>query len=151
MTGPALSAEDIQTLLRPILTRIGIRKAVIFGSLARGTQNRKSDLDLILVMDTEKRFLERYDEIAEIYRALPSMEVDVLIYTPAELERNSDRPFSAGSSRKEWSSMSAEKSRAEAALWMKTCAEDIETAKIPLEKERFAIPVSTPNRPERRP
>lgn len=89
----ALSLEEIRSSLLPMLKQCGIKKAIVFGSHARGTQDRKSDLDLLIVMETSARFFERYDRIAGIRQALPSVELDILIYTPEELERNSDRPF----------------------------------------------------------
>ncbi len=88
--------REIGERLRPILRRRGIRRAIVFGSLARGEATRRSDLDLILVWETERRFLDRYDELlAEIARAVPERDVDALIYTPEELARLSGRPFIA--------------------------------------------------------
>jgi len=89
----ALSLEEIRSSLLPILEQCGIEKAIVFGSHARGTQDRRSDLDLLLVMETSARFFERYDKIAGLRQALPSVELDILIYSPEELQRNSDRPF----------------------------------------------------------
>jgi predicted nucleotidyltransferase len=66
----------------------------VFGSVARGEISRKSDLDLIIIKHTEQRFLDRYDELlSEIVQAVPGMDVDLLIYTPQELGRMSDRPL----------------------------------------------------------
>ncbi len=76
-----------------MLEQFEVEKAIVFGSHARGTQDRRSDIDLILVMETSERFFERYDRIASIRHALPSVELDILIYTPEELQRNFDRPF----------------------------------------------------------
>lgn len=89
----ALSLEEIRELLLPILEQCGVEKAIIFGSHARGTQDRKSDLDILLVMETSARFFARYDKISGLRQALPFMELDILIYTPEELDRNRDRPF----------------------------------------------------------
>jgi predicted nucleotidyltransferase len=89
----ALSLDEICSSLLPIFHQCGVEKAIVFGSHARGTQDRRSDLDLLLVMETSERFFKRYDRIARIHQAVPSVELDILIYTPEELERNSDRPF----------------------------------------------------------
>ncbi len=87
------SLENIKDTLRPFFSKHNIEKAVVFGSYARNTQNRKSDLDLLLVVDTDKRFFDRYDDIEDICEYLPGVETDILIYTPGELERNRTRPF----------------------------------------------------------
>ncbi|RME82780.1 MAG: nucleotidyltransferase domain-containing protein [Caldilineae bacterium] len=80
--------------LRPIFQKYGVRQAILFGSLATGDATPRSDVDLIVTMDTEKSFFERYEGIlAEITLAIDRRHVDLLIYTPAELERMRDRPF----------------------------------------------------------
>jgi len=80
--------------LPPILERHGVLRAVVFGSLARNEGTRRSDLDLIIVLRTGKRFLDRYDDLLpEMTRAAPGLDVDLLIYTPEELDQMSERPF----------------------------------------------------------
>jgi predicted nucleotidyltransferase len=71
-------------------------RAIVFGSLARGEPSRRSDLDLIVIQKTAKRFLDRYDRLLpEIVQAVPGRDVDLLIYTPEELASLADRPFVA--------------------------------------------------------
>jgi len=80
--------------LVPVLKRYKIQKAILFGSIARGEASPRSDVDLILVQNTRRRFLERYDGILmEISKAVPDRDVDVLIYTPDELEKLASRRF----------------------------------------------------------
>ena len=65
----------------------------MFGSLVRG-ESRRSDVDLLLVQETDKRFLDRYDGLLrEITHAVSGREVDLLIYTPQELAQLAHRPF----------------------------------------------------------
>jgi predicted nucleotidyltransferase len=66
------------------LPALGVRRAVLFGSLARGEVGITSDLDLILVVDSPEPFTER---CARFYRELaPRVALDLLVYTPDELE-----------------------------------------------------------------
>ena len=85
--------DKIKTQLTPTLERLGVDKAIIFGSLSRGAGSRKSDVDLILVVETEERFFKRYERFEEIYTKLKGRSVDMLIYTPAELDHIAHRPF----------------------------------------------------------
>lgn len=88
--------KDLAGCLRPIFERHGVRRAIAFGSLARGEASRHSDLDLIVVQETDKRFLDRYDGLLrEIGQAVPGRAVDLLVYTPQELAQMMDRPFIA--------------------------------------------------------
>ena len=88
-----ISLGTLKRRLVPALKKIHARKAMVFGSFARGTQDMRSDLDMIVVMDTDKRFFRRYDDLDELYARLKGIAVDILVYTPDELERMSSRPF----------------------------------------------------------
>jgi predicted nucleotidyltransferase len=85
--------DEIRTQLEPTLKGLRVEKAILFGSIPRGTRSRKSDIDLLLVVETEERFFDRYRHFEEIYARLKGRAVDMLIYTPSELERIAHRPF----------------------------------------------------------
>jgi predicted nucleotidyltransferase len=59
-------------------------KIILFGSVAGGGSDEMSDVDLILVYNTDKRFMSR---LRELYMSwdIPKA-VDILAYTPAEFE-----------------------------------------------------------------
>lgn len=91
-----LDVQTITALLRPVFCRHRIAKAILFGSYARGEPSRRSDIDLIIIQQTQKRFMERYDGfLRELTAAVPGTYVEPLIYTPEELERIASRPFIA--------------------------------------------------------
>ena len=91
--------DDLEALaarLRPLFQEHGILRAIVFGSLGRGDATRHSDLDLLLVQDTDRRFLDRYERLLrEVVRRVPGRDVDLLIYTPNELRDAAERPFIA--------------------------------------------------------
>lgn len=89
----ANNLEHIANLLRHLFEKKGVEKALIFGSYARQLETRKSDIDLMIVVETEKRFFDRYDDFNDIYDHLRNVDIDMLIYTPDELEKISHRPF----------------------------------------------------------
>ena len=77
--------DKIVPRLIPILEKYQIQKAVVFGSLARREPSRKSDLDLLVIQVTDKRYLDRYDGIlSDITEVVHGRDVDLLIYTPEE-------------------------------------------------------------------
>ena len=87
---------EVRQRLAPILRKYQIQTAIVFGSFARGDVSRHSDLDLILVQRTERRFWERYEGLlCELNRAVPERALDVLIYTPDELAALAHRTFIA--------------------------------------------------------
>lgn len=86
--------NNLLPALEAIFEKYGVLKVMVFGSFARGEPSRRSDLDLLIIQDTDKRFLDRYDGIlGDIAQSVPGRDVDVLIYTPAELLKMSGRPF----------------------------------------------------------
>lgn len=60
-------------------------KAILFGSCARGDADVYSDIDLIVIKETDRRFLDRLADVIEAIQ--PSFGIDVLVYTPEEFER----------------------------------------------------------------
>jgi predicted nucleotidyltransferase len=89
----AIEIEAIKAQLTPTLRGLGVDRAILFGSFSRRTGSRKSDVDLLLVVETAERFFDRYDRFEEIYAKLKGRSVDMLIYTSSELKRIAHRPF----------------------------------------------------------
>jgi predicted nucleotidyltransferase len=85
--------KKIQSLINPIFDKNKVIKAFLFGSAARRTETRKSDLDLMIVMESDKRFFDRFEAFNEIFSLFKGKALDLLIYTPEELKKISDRPF----------------------------------------------------------
>lgn len=86
--------KRIRELLVPFFSQSAAKKAIVFGSYARGEADEYSDLDLIIVAETEVPFLERFRDYTGIYK-LWLKGLDMLVYTPDELERMRDEenPF----------------------------------------------------------
>ena len=57
--------------------------AYVFGSVAAGTADEHSDVDVILVRETDRPFFDRVLEIMELRMEFGA--ADLLIYTPGEL------------------------------------------------------------------
>lgn len=82
------SLDELRRRARPVLRIAGVRRAVAFGSWARGEADGFSDLDLAVVADTSLPRVERGLELAKMLDEALPVVVDLLVYTPAE--------FSAG-------------------------------------------------------
>ena len=86
--------HEIKKAADPILRDGGARKAMVIGSVARGDADEYSDLDVIIIADTDKPFVERYEDFFGILR-IWRRGVDLFVYTPEEFEsmRERDNPF----------------------------------------------------------
>jgi uncharacterized protein len=84
VTRPVLTdLDELKRRVRPHVQRA--IKVIAFGSVARGESDPWSDLDLIIVAETDRPFLERFKDFAGLYDVWSSL--DLLIYTPAEFQR----------------------------------------------------------------
>lgn len=79
-----MSVEYIRDRLAPVFSRYPIRRAVLFGSWAKGTQNTKSDVDLLV--DSDLRGLRFVGFMEEVRQTL-SLPVDVFDVT--HIDKNS--------------------------------------------------------------
>lgn len=80
------SLADLARIASGPLRAAGVERAVAFGSYARGVADAWSDLDLVIVMETDLPRLERGRLLDDLYDTLP-VSLDILVYTPAEFER----------------------------------------------------------------
>jgi predicted nucleotidyltransferase len=88
-----IDIKKIRKALMPVFKNAGAKKVVLFGSFSRGSQTKRSDLDLMIITETDKRFFERYEQFDRIHDIINDRAVDMLIYTADELSRISHRPF----------------------------------------------------------
>ncbi|MHA1235497.1 MAG: nucleotidyltransferase domain-containing protein [Promethearchaeota archaeon] len=66
------------------LIEMGARKIILFGSAAREELGLMSDIDLIVIIESNKDFVER---LAYYYQEIQPIDADLLIYTPLEFIR----------------------------------------------------------------
>lgn len=97
-TALALKRQEYRELLRQSagaivskLESLNVEKISLFGSYARGRADLFTDLDVLVILDTDKPFIERAGEIYSML-CLP-VDADVLCYTPEEFRRMRDTPF----------------------------------------------------------
>jgi len=67
---------------------------IIFGSVASGNAGDKSDLDVLVVMDTELSYYKRAPEVRKRLLGIP-LSIDILVATPEEFRtyKDDDRFF----------------------------------------------------------
>jgi predicted nucleotidyltransferase len=88
--------QDFETVLDSIVDKLAReyqpRQVILYGSQARGTPDRGSDIDLLIVKDSH---LSPYKRIVYVRRLLRDPQrripLDLLVVTPAELEERLER------------------------------------------------------------
>ena len=94
-TSPAIRrdfASALETILRRIVEGYQPQKVILYGSLAWGHPDEDSDIDLLIVKDSDETPLERRVRVrrvaAEAGRRIP---FSPLVLTPNELQQRLDR------------------------------------------------------------
>ncbi len=84
-TYPAVTSQLLDEVVRRIKAVGSPRKIVLFGSRARGDNRPDSDLDLLVIEESD---LPRYKRSPRYYHVLAGLfpAKDILVYTPAEAE-----------------------------------------------------------------
>ncbi len=77
----------IDALKQKLLAEYDPIKVILFGSYAHGHPDRDSDIDLLIIKETDQRLIDRWVEVqgllTGLHRHLP---VETLVLTPAELD-----------------------------------------------------------------
>jgi predicted nucleotidyltransferase len=88
----SLLQSELRRYLRILRTHYQPERVILFGSLAAGSSGEWSDIDLVIIKETNRRFLDRSKEVIQLLK--PLVGIDILVYTPTEMEQLSrDRGF----------------------------------------------------------
>lgn len=80
----AATLKDIQKMAQQIVERFHPKKVILFGSYAFGKPTRDSDVDLLVVMETDKNPVHAAGLIsAAVDHSFP---LDILVRRPSDLE-----------------------------------------------------------------
>jgi predicted nucleotidyltransferase len=85
-----VTGEVLQAIVRRLVTGLHPRKIILFGSYASGTPTADSDVDLLVIMDTQARPVDRYLRVSRLLRPRP-FPLDLLVKTPEEIAQALDR------------------------------------------------------------
>lgn len=84
-----ISEEIIQEIKEKIITHFRPDKIILFGSYACGSAKKGSDLDLLIVKESNSPRHKRSIPIRRLFRGY-MIPMDILVYTPCELKRYKD-------------------------------------------------------------
>ncbi|KCZ73176.1 putative nucleotidyltransferase [Candidatus Methanoperedens nitroreducens] len=81
-----ITEETIQEIKNRIVKGVHPEKIILFGSYAYGMPTKESDLDLLVILQTEEPVHKRAIKIRKLLRDI-RIPKDILVYTPQEVER----------------------------------------------------------------
>ena len=85
--------SKINDIVERIATKFDPDKIILFGSYAAGNATTDSDLDLLIIKDTD---LPRHKRSFDIQKSLIGLKIplDILVYTNREFESEKNESFS---------------------------------------------------------
>jgi len=84
-------AESLRRVVAAVKERPDVERVILFGSYREGRRDLFTDLDILIVVASDLDFVSR---TAQMYQYLStSVDLDLLVYTPEELEEMRSRPF----------------------------------------------------------
>jgi predicted nucleotidyltransferase len=77
-----VTEEVLQAMVHRLVTGLDPCKIILFGSYGYGTPTGDSDVDLLVIVDTPTRPVDRYLRASRLLRPRP-FPLDLLVKTPA--------------------------------------------------------------------
>jgi predicted nucleotidyltransferase len=89
-----VTKELLEEVTERIVDALAPEQVILFGSYAHGKPTPDSDVDLLIVMETEERPSKRRQAVSRLFRERP-FPMDIVVRTPAEMEQSMERvdPF----------------------------------------------------------
>ena len=85
-----VTEEALQEIVHRLVIGLHPHKIVLFGSYVYGTPTADSNVDLLVVVDTQARPVDRYLRVSRLLRPRP-FPLDLLVKTPEEVAQALDR------------------------------------------------------------
>ena len=81
-----ITQEQIDEILKIIIENYKPEKIILFGSYAYGNPNEYSDLDLLIIKDTDLPRYKRAREIRKHLWGIIDIPKDIIVYTQDEID-----------------------------------------------------------------
>lgn len=78
--------KEIRSLTEQIKNKYHPDKIILFGSVAKGKPNKNSDIDMLIIKKTKRRFIDRISDVLLCCRY--SLPFEPLVYTPQEIKKS---------------------------------------------------------------
>ncbi len=81
-----INKDKIKNVARNMASATNAERVILFGSYARGDATEQSDVDLIIIAESD---LPRFKRSRELYKLLKPhpFAMDIVVYTPIEIEK----------------------------------------------------------------
>lgn len=81
--------QELKRVTKVLVQEYQPQRMILFGSLATGRVHEWSDIDLAIVKDTSRRFLDRIGDVLQLVD--PQVGFNVVVYTPQEVAQMAEQ------------------------------------------------------------
>lgn len=81
-------SDKVKQIVDELVKNYQPEKVILFGSRVHGKTHEWSDVDLVVIKKTDKKFRDRIGEASSSFRHI--LPVDIIVYTPEEFIRMSN-------------------------------------------------------------
>ncbi|MDH3599850.1 MAG: nucleotidyltransferase domain-containing protein [Candidatus Tectomicrobia bacterium] len=85
-----VTEEVLGEIVRRLVSELHPQKIILFGSYVYGIPSPDSDVDLLVILDTQARPVDRYLSVSRLLRPRP-FPLDILVKTPDEIKQALER------------------------------------------------------------
>lgn len=78
--------KEIELLVRQIKKKYHPKKIILFGSVAKGKFRKDSDIDMLIIKNTRRRFIDRISDV--LLCCQYNLPFEPLVYTPKEINKS---------------------------------------------------------------
>jgi predicted nucleotidyltransferase len=83
MKAKAIFSKEVNSLVSQLKSKYHPQKIILFGSVAQGKAGRNSDIDMLIIKNTQRRFLDRISDV--LVCCDYKLPFEPLVYTPREI------------------------------------------------------------------
>ena len=81
-----IDRREIERVAKRLGSAANAEQVILFGSYARNEANEHSDVDLLIIAESDLPRFKRSRELYKLFRPHP-FSMDLLVYTPQEIEQ----------------------------------------------------------------
>jgi len=88
-----IDKQDIKRVAAQIGIAANAERVLLFGSYAKGNACEDSDVDMLIIAESELPRFKRSRALYKLFRPYP-FAMDLVVYTPEEIEKGKQSPIS---------------------------------------------------------
>ena len=88
-----IEMPEIKRVAKKIGVAANAKQVILFGSYARDDARKDSDVDFLIIAESQEPRFKRSRKLYKLFSPYP-FSMDLLVYTPAEIEAGKKTPLS---------------------------------------------------------